>query len=326
MRSISVVIPNFNGRHLLEANLPSVFAALANVGSNGEVIVADDASTDGSVEFLRQHYPSIILVEHHVNQGFSANINNGFRVATKDLVLALNNDVVLDAFYFRDQLPLFENPDVFGTMGSIWEKRRNGEMESVLIDGSKLPIYNGISFSSTANVHYPSNPDSPLPTFFLSGANALVHRKKLNELGGMNEVYSPFYMEDVDLSLRAWRMGWQCVYVPSSACIHAPSSTIASSSSKRRVRTISRCNKMLFHLFHLQGAPLLRYQCYLAVNFMVRWVMADIAWYAAFRRMLALLPRLSSEKATFSTKNPKNTQDVHLQILRELRQNGRVQF
>lgn len=312
MPSISVVIPNYNGRHLLEEYLPTVVAALDSIAVDHEIIVADDASTDGSVEFLRSQHPTVRVVVNTENKGFSGNINCGFRLATKDLVLALNSDVALDINYFVDQLPLFEDPLLFGTMGSIYEG------DGRLIDAAKLPVYDGFSFNSTVNATYPEEPDAVRTTFFLSGANALMDRRKLMELGGMNEIYSPFYMEDVDLSVRAWRRGWACLYVPTSKCTHAPSSTIAKTSLSDHVRIVSRCNKMLFHLFHLQGAPLLRYQLYLTANYLLRWMFGDRQWYNAFRRMHSLLPQLRQMKHAFQATHPQTLLNTRKHVMEGL--------
>ena len=86
---ISVVIPNFNGRALLEENLPTVFSALESTKIRHEVIVADDGSSDDSVEFIKRKYPQIRLLAHPKNSGFSTNINSGLKLAQFDLVLAL---------------------------------------------------------------------------------------------------------------------------------------------------------------------------------------------------------------------------------------------
>ncbi|NBW98089.1 glycosyltransferase family 2 protein, partial [bacterium] len=91
--SLSVVIPNFNGAHLLRQNLPSVVAALEKSGLRHEIIVADDCSTDDSVSFLGSEYPQIRIVKNETNRGFAKNINSGLKKATGSLVLCLNSDV-----------------------------------------------------------------------------------------------------------------------------------------------------------------------------------------------------------------------------------------
>ena len=81
--ALSVILPNYNGRQLLQRNLPSLFTALK--GLEHEVIVVDDCSGDDSVSFLQQHYPQITLIQNPHNLGFSATCNAGIKAATKAL-------------------------------------------------------------------------------------------------------------------------------------------------------------------------------------------------------------------------------------------------
>ena len=80
-RSISVVIPNYNGRDLLAENIPSVFDALNTALVDYEVIVVDDASTDESVTFIEATFPQVILLKNPQNRGFSPTINRGIMAA-----------------------------------------------------------------------------------------------------------------------------------------------------------------------------------------------------------------------------------------------------
>src|SRR5436190_15076638 len=109
--SISVVIPNYNGRDLLESNLPATYTALKIANVDYEIIVSDDASTDDSVNFLKKKYPAIKIIENKTNRGFSPTINTGIFAATKDLVFALNSDVKITGDYFTPQLNYFSNKD-----------------------------------------------------------------------------------------------------------------------------------------------------------------------------------------------------------------------
>ena len=197
-KSISVVIPNYNGRSLLEANLPSVFAALAASGVEHEVIVADDASTDDSVAYLEANHPNVTVVKSEQNGGFSTNINKGLRAATRELVFALNSDVRLTEDYFTPLLEYFDRPDTFGVMGSIMT-----EDGARLLDGAKYPAYSFGRIRSTLNYRLADGVARGdwLPTLFLSGANALIDREKLNRAGWFSELFSPFYGEDVELGI-----------------------------------------------------------------------------------------------------------------------------
>ena len=85
---------------------------------------------------------------------------------------------------------------------------------------------------------------------YLSGANALVRREKLLLLNGFDEIFSPFYVEDYELSLRAWRLGWKCYYEHFAVCRHRISATILTANKKQFVRTIYNRNKMYLHAIH----------------------------------------------------------------------------
>ncbi|MES3019832.1 MAG: glycosyltransferase family 2 protein [Bacteroidota bacterium] len=248
--NISVVIPNYNGVHLFPFTLPALFDALTNSGKQFEVIIVDDCSTDDSVNYLRDNFPQISVISNSSNLGFSKTINRGIDTATHELVLLLNSDVKLTNNYFADQLRYFERSDTFGVMGKIigWD-------DDLVQDTAKYPKFDAFKLKTSFN--YLSSDSNQLSySMYLSGANALVDRKKLLELGGFNSLYSPFYMEDVDLSIRAWRIGWKCYFEPLSICRHRTSTSIASKEKKQFIKTIYNRNKMYFHAIHLNGLTL----------------------------------------------------------------------
>ena len=251
-KSISVVIPNFNGESLLKQNLPSVFEALSFASLEYEVIVSDDASSDNSILFLEKEFPEIKIVKNSKNQGFSKNINAGIQVATKDLVFALNSDVKLTKDYFVPILKYFDAEDTFGVMGRIV-----GLDNDIIQDSAKFPQLKGFNIKGTVN-YLIENVDENfwIPSFFLSGANALIDRKKLQLLHGYDEIYSPFYFEDVDLSIRAWKLGWKSYYEHNSICRHPNSITITKYNKKKVVKVIATRNKYMLHALHLEGNKL----------------------------------------------------------------------
>jgi O-antigen biosynthesis protein len=91
-KAASVVIPNWNGRDLLEKYLPSVVAAMAGNPRN-EIIVVDNASEDGSAEFVAKHFPEVRVIRNAKNLGFGGGSNLGFREARNDIVVLLNSDM-----------------------------------------------------------------------------------------------------------------------------------------------------------------------------------------------------------------------------------------
>lgn len=245
---ISVVIPNYNGEQLLPQTLPTVFTALENTPLPFEIIVADDCSTDHSLRFIHDNFPQVRTVSNPSNSGFSVTANNGVKQARYDLVLVLNSDVKLEPGYFHRQLSYFEREDTFGVMGRIV-----GWNDDVIQDGAKYPSFHGVKIKTSGNylLQNEAEMQDGLYTMYLSGANALVDRKKFLQIGGFNELFSPFYVEDYELSLRAWRLGWKCYFDYQSVCRHKVSTTIRSKNKKKAIRKIYNRNKMYLHAIHL---------------------------------------------------------------------------
>ncbi|MES2592256.1 MAG: glycosyltransferase family 2 protein [Bacteroidota bacterium] len=299
--SISVVIPNYNGRHLLEANLPAVYAALKFTGVNYEVIVIDDASSDTSVAFIQQQYPEIKLLINDINKGFSPTINKGIFSAQHKLVLALNSDVWLTEDYFVKQFKYFEASDTFGVMGKITD------FDSPKIqDGAKFPKISYKGIKTTFN-YIPDqvNQNIWLPGFFLSGANALMDRTKLIQLGGYNELYAPFYYEDADLGIRAWRVGWKCYFEPESICKHAISSTIGKLKSEK-VKIIIERNRIAFNHLHLMGPDLFLFKCWLQLRCFSRLLSGNSIIYKAIKLFRKNREALEQSKQALKTLQEKN--------------------
>ena len=306
MPSLSVVIPNYNGRDLLAQNLPFVFMALRNSGIDDfEVIVADDASNDESVSFLEEQFPQVKLVLNHKNLGFSGNINTGIAVACKDLVLLLNSDVQLTADYFSTQLHYFEKSDTFGVMGRIMSMDRK-----VNQDTAKYPSYRFAEIGSTKNYTH-SNAQALTYSWFMSGANALVCRKKLKMLGGFREIFNPFYCEDVDLSLRAWRIGFKIYYAHDAICYHPNSETIKKLPQKS-VRRIAKRNQLILHYLHLDGIENLFFLVKATVKTCLYMLIFNTIYPFAFGQFLLTIEKLRHEKKLFSNLQSQQNQTISL--------------
>lgn len=245
-KSISIVIPNYNGEQLLKENLPSLIIAIEAV-EDAEIIVTDDCSSDNSCSFIEQNYEQILLIRNEENVGFAGNTNRGIFRATKELVLVLNTDVTLQADYFQHQWKYFTNASTFSVMGAI-----RSEDKLRLIDGAKFPDYGFGRINTTKNFTVNNKASY---TFFSSGANAMFDRRKLQFLGGFLELFNPYYKEDAELGIRAWRMGWKSYFEPNSICFHASSATIKKEIA-REVFVVNKRNKWLLHQLHLNGLEL----------------------------------------------------------------------
>ncbi len=278
-KGISVVIPNYNGIHLLPKILPPLFNALAFTALPYEVIVSDDCSTDNSVSFLKKEFHQIKLIENKINRGFSPTVNKGIYAAQYDYVLFLNSDVILEENYFMPLFRYFEKEDTFGVMGRVigWDN-------DIIQDAAKYPSFHGVKLKTSGN-YLPDEigKNDWLYSMFLSGANAFVDRKKLIALKGLDEIFAPFYVEDFELCLRAWRLGWKCYYEHFAICRHQVSVTIKSKSKKTYIDAIYDRNKMFLHAIHLPKAKLVLWYMQLVFETFIRLVTGRFYYFKSLK-------------------------------------------
>ena len=283
-RSVSVLIPNYNGRHLLEQYLPALFFSLKNSEKidDYEIIVVDDASKDDSISFLQKAYPDIILIESDKNQGFSISVNQGFQAAEKELVFLLNNDMSVSPDIFDVLIPFFDfEDDVFGVFPTI--KNQSGE---IILETQKLPCIKKTSIHYIDNYEQRKTPY----TFYLCGGCSLISREKVLALNGLDTIYSPFYFEDFDLSIRAWKQGWKCYYTDETYCLHCHSATIISNFSKRDVDVIFWKNKLTFNHLHTESIRYILFRLKIYIKFILTFVLSSTSKkkYKESYRMYAL--------------------------------------
>ena len=245
---ISVVIPNYNGEKLFPRTLGPLLSVMKQAGLPFEIFIVDDCSTDNSIAYLKENFPEIIILKNEVNKGFSGTINKGIFSTQYELVLLLNSDIILTDGYFEHQLKYFNDKDTFGVMGRVI-----GWRDDKIQDGARLPEFSGFKMKTSGNYLLKEMQTESLYTLYLSGANALVSRAKLIELGGFDEIFSPFYIEDCDLSFRAWRVGWKCYYENRAICRHKTSSSVKAKNRKEYVEVIYNRNKLFLHAIHMEG-------------------------------------------------------------------------
>lgn len=156
--------------------------------------------------------------------------------------------------------------------------------DGALQDGAKYPALSFVGICATKN--YTCKARRSLYTLFLSGANALVDRKKLERLGGFNEVFNPYYNEDVELGLNAaWRCGYKLYYEHSAVCRHPISATI-NKEPNGKVKAVVKRNKVFLHYLHLDGVALLTFLAITALKAILRVLVADTRYLKAIRYLL----------------------------------------
>lgn len=247
--SVSIVIPNWNGRNLLEKNLPTVIAA----AKGAEIIVADDASTDGSVEFLEKYYPKVIIFRSDKQQGFAGNVNSGAAKAAGDIVVLLNTDVRPEQTFLEPLIRRFSDPNV-AAVGCL---EKSHEKEGIVLRGRGVARWEKGYF-----IHSRGEVDKE-DTAWVSGGSAAFRRSVWNELGGMDTLYNPFYWEDIDLSYSIQKSGYNIVFEKKSVVGHFhDEGKIKTAYSSREVKRIAYRNQFLFQWKNISDTTLWFAHCF----------------------------------------------------------------
>jgi GT2 family glycosyltransferase len=271
-KSVSIVIPNYNCRHLLQEYLPFTYDAIKNANTVYEVIIVDDCSSDDSVEFIRSAYPEVILIVNSENQGFSYAFNKGIEAAQHELILLLNADVKLTPDYFEHQWKYFLAWNTFGVMSRIVD------MEGDHIqDAAQVPKFNGLKLK-TDYFYYSNSEDHRSLTFYLSRSNALINAQKLKSIGGFYELFSPFYCGDMELSIRAWRLDWQCYYEHKSVCRRQVSTSTENDQPTRWLKSTYYRNSFYVHTLHLNGLALIAWYFQITITDLIPKLLSGQAW------------------------------------------------
>jgi GT2 family glycosyltransferase/glycosyltransferase involved in cell wall biosynthesis len=214
---ISVVIPSRNGRHLLLAMLPEVVRQVEQIG--GEIIVVDNGSDDGTADFLRGEYPSVMLEVAPSALSFARAVNTGIRKARYAQVCLLNNDMLVEPGFFAALAAAFRAvPDLFSATAQIFfpEGARREETGKAVMTMA----------SERKPIDFPVRCELPLPgenlsyVLYGSGGCSLFDARKLLQLGGLDDIYEPAYVEDLDLGFRGWQQGWPSVFVAGARVLH----------------------------------------------------------------------------------------------------------
>ena len=232
MARLSVVILNWNGRRHLERYLPSV---VAHTEGDAEVVVADNGSTDDSLQWLRLNYPDVRVIRLDRNYGFAGGYNRALREVESEYVLLLNSDVEVTAGWWQ---PLVEVLDTESDVAAVAPKLL-ADMERMkfeyagasggVIDYLGYPFCRGRILSNVEEDR--GQYDNRRDIFWASGAAMCCRRELFESLGGFDEDFFA-HMEEIDLQWRMQLEGWRIVVEPKSVVYHLGGGTLPASSRK----------------------------------------------------------------------------------------------
>lgn len=266
--SAAIVIPNWNGRDLLDKYLPSVVAAAERVPGS-EVIVVDNGSTDGSAAFIRDRFPQVRVVALETNLGFGGGSNAGFAAARHDVVVLLNSDMRVEPDFLQPLLDGFTDERVFSVSCQIF-----------FSDPDKIREETGLTEfwweRGSLRVRHRTEPDirELFPCAYGGGGSCAFDRRKFLELQGFDELLAPFYLEDTDLGYLAWKRGWKNLYQPASVVFHEHRGTIGRRFSEAYIQSVLKKNFLLFAWKNVHDWRRL------TANLFFSWAGALLSWLA----------------------------------------------
>jgi GT2 family glycosyltransferase len=238
----SVVIPTYNGRELLERCLASLVRRRpADPAITFEIVVSDDASTDGTAQWLAEAYPSVRLVRSQINGGFCAAANAGIAAARGRFIQLLNNDTEVARGWIEAGLTLFADPTV-GSVAPLVVVRSDPRRVDSAGDSFSLAGWPTKRGHGRPAGLFTSRPVEEV--FGASGSSAFYRADVLKALGGFDSLYGSYY-EDVDLAFRFRWAGYRCLFAPCSLIYHDISASYDHQSASLQ-RRMSRNAELLF--------------------------------------------------------------------------------
>ncbi len=223
--SVSVVIVSWNGEQYLPACLESIFSQNY---TPLECIVVDNASRDGSVEYIRTHFPEVRLIQNKRNRGFSRAVNQGLELATGDVIILLNQDtIVLENWVQALVDELRSAPEIAIAGCKVLDP-----------DRKTLQHTGGIVHDNGLTNHYGAGEpdqgqyDIPRDCDYVTGAAFAFKKVLLEQIGVFDTRFSPAYYEELDFCIRALRKNYRIRYTPEARIIHFESTSTGKFSSR----------------------------------------------------------------------------------------------
>lgn len=228
---VSVIILNYNGKRYLGECLSSIYQ-IEYPRSSYEVIMVDNASVDGSVEYVKKNFPQVKILALNENYGYTGGNNKGIEIAKGDFVVFLNNDTVVNRKWLRalvNVMFLDERVAICGSKVVFADNRHN-----VQYAGGFLNLLGGTFF-------YPFHEQEYNREFYLAGSicgASFLARKAIFEMLGRFDDDFFMYSDENDLCLRAWIYGYRVAYSPRSVVYHFAQGNINKSEGNSRLKSL----------------------------------------------------------------------------------------
>lgn len=223
MNKITVIIPNWNGKKLLEECLKSLKSQTLKDFS---IIIVDNGSTDDSVDLIEKNYPEIKIIKLNKNHGFAYACNCGAKYSKTKYIALLNNDAIADKNWLKNLLIEIEKNKDIGSCSSKMIKYFNRN----IIDncGHKFSLTGNVDIGIGKNINKFNNKKE---IFGVCGGAAIYLRKAFIKVNGFDTLFHS-YIEDFDINYRIRLLGYKSFYVPNAIVYHKGAQTFSMYSKK----------------------------------------------------------------------------------------------
>lgn len=228
---VAVVILNWNGKRLLQQFLPSVLA----YSHYADIYVADNASTDDSIAFLKTEFPSVKVIQNHTNGGYAKGYNDALKHIDAEVFCLLNSDVEVTENWLTPIITEFKkNPETSIVQPKILDYKNKEYFEYAgaaggVIDKFGYPYCRGRIFNT---IEKNTNQYTDAGIFWASGACFFIRKDVFESLDGFDESFFA-HMEEIDLCWRAFNKGYRAIYVSSSTVYHVGGATLQQTNPKK---------------------------------------------------------------------------------------------
>lgn len=233
MINVTVVIPNYNGLHFL----PECLRSLNHQKYPLEVIIVDNGSHDGSVDYIKENHGQFTLIENQENLGFSVAVNQGINASNTEYVFLMNNDVELEQNCILNLVKCIgKDEDIFAVSSKMIQYENRNKLDDA---GDEYTI---LGWSRKRGEGKSSDLYNDEEDVFSACAGAALYRKTIfKEIGYFDEAFFA-YLEDVDIGYRARIYGYRNVYCPQAVAYHRTSATTGSRYNEFKIRLSARNN------------------------------------------------------------------------------------
>lgn len=225
MKKIAVVILNWNGAKLLEQFLPSVVA----YSDEATIYVADNASTDSSIQVVKEHFPTVKIIQNDANYGFAKGYNVALEQIEEDYYALVNSDIEVTENWLTPVLSIFENELEIGIIQpKILDYKNKDYFEYAgaaggFIDQLGYPFCRGRIFDTIEKDHHQYDDEREI--FWASGACFFIRKEIYRRLKGFDADFFA-HQEEIDLCWRAFNLGYKAKYTSKSVVYHVGGATL----------------------------------------------------------------------------------------------------